>query len=134
MQLPGYAPGLTAIEGAWSVMKSGLRNHAARNLDELEAIARSADPHRAVGHGAGQVGQRDAAALHRNRPGIPAEKFERLRELMNKAVKDCPVSGYEPPASCGRLHSADRRLPHQPVTASSPDFGSVTFTETVASH
>jgi len=37
-----------------------------------------------------------AAALRRNRPDIPAEKIERLRELMNKAVRACLVSGYEP--------------------------------------
>ena len=40
IQLPGYSPDLNAIEGAWAVMKSGLRNHAARNLDELEAMVR----------------------------------------------------------------------------------------------
>jgi DDE superfamily endonuclease len=41
IQLPGYAPDLNAVEGAWSVMKSGLGNHAARTLDELEAIVRA---------------------------------------------------------------------------------------------
>lgn len=41
VQLPGYAPDLNAVEGAWSVMKSGLGNHAARTLDELEAIVRA---------------------------------------------------------------------------------------------
>jgi putative transposase len=41
VRLPGYAPDLNAVEGAWSVMKSGLGNHAAHNLDELEAIVRS---------------------------------------------------------------------------------------------
>ncbi len=35
-------------------------------------------------------------ALRRNRPDIPAEKLERLRVLMNKAVRDCLVTGYEP--------------------------------------
>jgi hypothetical protein len=40
VQLPGYAPDLNAVEGAWSVMKSGLGNHAARTLDELEIIVR----------------------------------------------------------------------------------------------
>jgi putative transposase len=40
VQLPGYAPDLNAVEGAWSAMKSGLGNHAARTLDELEAIVR----------------------------------------------------------------------------------------------
>ena len=29
IQLPGYAPALTAVEGAWSVWNSGLGNHAA---------------------------------------------------------------------------------------------------------
>ena len=41
VQLPGYAPDLNAVEGAWSVMKSGLGNHAAATLDQLEAIVRN---------------------------------------------------------------------------------------------
>jgi transposase len=39
--LPGYAPGLNAVEGAWASMKSSLGNHAARTLDELEAMVRT---------------------------------------------------------------------------------------------
>jgi putative transposase len=39
--LPGYAPDLNAVEGAWSVMKSGLGNHTATSLDQLEALVRS---------------------------------------------------------------------------------------------
>lgn len=39
--LPGYAPDLNAVEGAWANMKSSLGNHAARTLDELEAMARA---------------------------------------------------------------------------------------------
>jgi PIN domain len=35
-------------------------------------------------------------ALRRNRPDIPAEKLDVLRDRMNKAVRDCLVSGYEP--------------------------------------
>ena len=41
VQLPAYAPDLNAIEGAWSAMKSGLGNHTAPTLDQLEAIVRS---------------------------------------------------------------------------------------------
>ena len=41
VQLPGYAPDLNAVEGAWSAMKSGLGNHAAATLDQLEAIVRT---------------------------------------------------------------------------------------------
>jgi hypothetical protein len=41
VRLPGYAPDLNAVEGAWSVMKSGLGNHAAATLDQLEAIVRT---------------------------------------------------------------------------------------------
>jgi transposase len=37
VQLPGHAPDLNAVEGAWSVMNSGLGNHAA-TLDQLEAM------------------------------------------------------------------------------------------------
>jgi putative transposase len=38
VHLPGYAPDLNAVEGAWSVMKSGLGNHAATTLDQLDAL------------------------------------------------------------------------------------------------
>lgn len=34
--------------------------------------------------------------LAANRPDIPAEKLSRLRTLMNAAVRDCLVEGYEP--------------------------------------
>jgi predicted nucleic acid-binding protein len=36
------------------------------------------------------------AALKRNRPDIPPAKLDRLRDLMNAAVRDCLVAGYEP--------------------------------------
>jgi predicted nucleic acid-binding protein len=35
-------------------------------------------------------------ALTRNRPDIPSVKLDRLRQLMNGAVRDCLISGYEP--------------------------------------
>ena len=35
-------------------------------------------------------------ALTRNRPDIPSDKLDRLRQLMNGAIRDCLVSGYEP--------------------------------------
>jgi len=35
-------------------------------------------------------------ALGRNRPDIASDKLDRLRQLMNGAVRDCLVSGYEP--------------------------------------
>jgi transposase len=41
VRLPGYAPDLNAVEGAWSVMKGGLGNHAAATLDQLAAIVRT---------------------------------------------------------------------------------------------
>jgi transposase len=41
VHLPSYAPDLNAVEGAWSVMKSGLGNHAAATLDQHEAMVRS---------------------------------------------------------------------------------------------
>jgi transposase len=41
VHLPGYAPDLNAVEGAWASMKSSLGNHAARTLDELEAMVRT---------------------------------------------------------------------------------------------
>lgn len=49
------------------------------------------------------------AALRRNRPDIPAEKAQRLRELMNKAVRDCLVSGYEPLIEGLKLPDPDDR-------------------------
>lgn len=35
-------------------------------------------------------------SLLRNRPDIPAERLTHTRELMNRAVPDCLVTGYEP--------------------------------------
>ena len=35
-------------------------------------------------------------ALSKNRPDIPPDKLDRLRQLMIRAVRDCLVSGYEP--------------------------------------
>ncbi|MBB5778042.1 hypothetical protein [Nonomuraea jabiensis] len=37
--------------------------------------------------------QRNLAA---NRPDIPEERLSKLRHLMNSAVRDCLVEGYEP--------------------------------------
>jgi len=34
-------------------------------------------------------------ALSRKRPDILSDKLDRLRQLMNEAVRDCLVSGYE---------------------------------------
>jgi len=41
IHLPGYAPDLNAVEGAWASMKSSLGNHAATNLADLEAMVRT---------------------------------------------------------------------------------------------
>jgi transposase len=41
VHLPGYAPDLNAVEGAWSAMKASLGNHAATTLDQLEAMVRT---------------------------------------------------------------------------------------------
>ncbi len=35
-------------------------------------------------------------SLRRNRPDIPPDKIDRLRDLMNAAIPDCLVTGYEP--------------------------------------
>jgi predicted nucleic acid-binding protein len=35
-------------------------------------------------------------SLRRNRPDISQDKINRLRDLMNAAVPDCLVTGYEP--------------------------------------
>ena len=41
VHLPGYAPDLNAVEGAWASMKSSLGNHAAATLDQLESMVRT---------------------------------------------------------------------------------------------
>jgi len=41
VHLPGYAPDLNAVEGAWASMKAGLGNRAATTLDQLEALVRT---------------------------------------------------------------------------------------------
>jgi predicted nucleic acid-binding protein len=43
----------------------------------------------------GEILDEMVAALHRTRPEIPPAKLDRLRELMNAAVRDCLVFGYE---------------------------------------
>jgi predicted nucleic acid-binding protein len=43
------------------------------------------------------------------RPDIPDEKLERLRELMNRAVRDCLVAGYEPLIEGLKLPDPDDR-------------------------
>ncbi len=50
-----------------------------------------------------------AGALRRNRPDIPAAKLDRLRELMNRAVRDCLVVGYEPLIEGLKLPDPDDR-------------------------
>ena len=47
--------------------------------------------------------------LAKKRPDIPAEKLATLRELMNKAVRDCLVTGYEPLIESLRLPDPDDR-------------------------
>lgn len=49
------------------------------------------------------------AALRRNRPDIPAERLERLRDLMNKSVRDCLVTGHEPLIEGLKLPDPDDR-------------------------
>jgi predicted nucleic acid-binding protein len=47
--------------------------------------------------------------LAKKRPDIPAEKLGTLRDLMNKAVRDCLVTGYEPLIESLRLPDPDDR-------------------------
>lgn len=47
--------------------------------------------------------------LGKNRPDIPVEKLGTLRELMNKAIRDCLVTGYEPLIESLRLPDPDDR-------------------------
>jgi transposase len=69
VHLPGYAPDLNAVEGAWSVMKSGLGNHAAATLDQLEAIVRSASGKSSDGP--------TLSTLFSGRPGSPSTHHRR---------------------------------------------------------
>ena len=41
VHLPGYAPDLNAVEGAWASMKASLGNHTATTLTDLEAMVRT---------------------------------------------------------------------------------------------
>ena len=47
--------------------------------------------------------------LGKKRPDIPADKLGILRELMNKAVRDCLVTGYEPLVESLQLPDPDDR-------------------------
>ena len=47
--------------------------------------------------------------LGKKRPDIPPEKLGTLRELMNKAVRDCLVTGYEPLIESLKLPDPDDR-------------------------
>ena len=48
-------------------------------------------------------------ALQKNRPDISDEKASRLRALMNAAVRDCMVTGYEPLIPSLELPDSDDR-------------------------
>jgi hypothetical protein len=50
-----------------------------------------------------------ATALKRNRPDIPPARLDRLRYLMNQAVRNCLVSGYEPLIEGLKLPDPDDR-------------------------
>jgi predicted nucleic acid-binding protein len=43
-----------------------------------------------------QILEEAMRARTRNHPDVPAEKLDRLRQLINEAVRDCLVTGYEP--------------------------------------
>jgi predicted nucleic acid-binding protein len=69
--------------------------------------------------------------LRKNMPDITAEKTDRLRELMNMAVRDCLVSGYEPliaslelpdPDDCHVLAAAIKAKAQVIVTKNLRDF------------
>lgn len=47
--------------------------------------------------------------LAANRPDIPVEKFDRLRFLINSAVRDCLIEGYEPLIEGLKLPDPDDR-------------------------
>lgn len=49
------------------------------------------------------------SALQKNRPDIPQQKLDRLRDLMNSAVRDCLISGHEPLIEGLKLPDPDDR-------------------------
>lgn len=49
------------------------------------------------------------AARRRNRPDIPAARLDLLRDLINRAVRDCLVQGYEPLIKGLKLPDPDDR-------------------------
>lgn len=57
----------------------------------------------------GEILDEMTSSLQRNRPDIPAGKLERLRVLMNDAVRDCLVAGYEPLIEGLKLPDPDDR-------------------------
>ncbi|WP_245774674.1 hypothetical protein [Nonomuraea wenchangensis] len=59
-------------------------------------------------HGILDEMQRNLAA---NRPDIPWEKLEKLRRLMNSAVRDCLVEGYESLVNISPHGTSRRNLP-----------------------
>jgi hypothetical protein len=61
-------------------------------------------PHLVQAKWTDQIIDETLRALQKNRPDITQEKAARLRELINGAVRDCLVTGYQP------LIEATRRL------------------------
>ncbi len=53
-------------------------------------------PHLAQAKWSDQIIDETLRALQKNRPDITEEKAARLRELINGAVRDCLVTGYQP--------------------------------------
>jgi predicted nucleic acid-binding protein len=66
-------------------------------------------PHLVQGKWTDKILDEMLTALRKNLPDISEEKASRLRELMNAAVRDCLVEGYEPLISILDLPDPDDR-------------------------
>lgn len=57
----------------------------------------------------GQILDEVFSSLSKNRPNLDQDRLARTRELMNKAVRDCLVTGYEPLIGGLKLPDPDDR-------------------------
>lgn len=113
IRLPGYAPDLNAVEGAWSVMKAGLGNHAAATLDQLSRPWSAA--------GSGPSSDSPTSSTHSSaRPASPSTRHHRpwAFNLCMRSIGNLPPArghaGHRNAAGragLARVDKADARLP-----------------------
>ncbi|HLH57519.1 MAG TPA: hypothetical protein VKV33_00060 [Streptosporangiaceae bacterium] len=110
------ADGLSGLSQELGPYRDGLRRGRDADVlypgaprDPLIRIARL--PHLVQAKWTEDILDEMARALRKNLPEITDEKTSRLRHLMNTAVRDCLVTGYEPPIPVVELPDpGDRRV------------------------